>query len=402
MNEPLPQTEQTPFFDLAAPLFLRVARSRLLAAYARLEGGPRPLPSFTLTLLDGSELRFGKREPELRIVVRDARGQRALATLDEMACCEAYMEGSIDIEGDMLALMGLRAILDDRRPVQLLWSRYVRPVVLGQVRSDKSGIADHYDEDPDFYLLFLDPTRCYSHALFERDDEPLEEAMKRKLDFALDAVGARPGQRILDIGAGWGTMTEHAGRRGVHVTSLTISEPSERYVQGVIDRLGLPCQVIRRHLFEYQPEARFDAVLNLGVSEHLPDYAATLACYQRLVKPGGLIYMDACSSRVKHSFRSFMYRYIFPGNGTPVCVHEYLTEVAKAPFEVEALYNDRHSYALTSRRWAENLDRNAAAIVKRWGLAWYRRFRLWLWGCVDVFSRDHYGAYRLILRSKGP
>lgn len=393
--------DKLPFANLSARLLTSdLALRRFQAAYARRAGGPRPLPSFTLTLPDGKTWSFGQAEPVCAITVRDAVGVRAMASLDEMSCCEAYMNGHVDIDGDLLALTGLRAVLGDRRPLELLWSRHLRPLLMGQVGSDERGIADHYDEDPEFYLLFLDPTRCYSHALFTNDDEPLEVAMRRKLDFALDAVGARPGQRILDIGAGWGAMTEVAGRRGIRLTSLTISRQSEQFVQRLIADNKLPCQVIRRHLLEYETDEPFDAIVNLGVSEHLPDYAATLARYHRLIKPGGLIYMDACSSRVKHPFHSFMYRYIFPGNGTPVCVHEYLAEVAKAPFEVEALYNDRHNYALTARHWAQNLDRHEAEIVRRWGLAWFRRFRLWLWGCVDVFSRDHYGAYRMILRAK--
>ncbi|MBL8975060.1 MAG: class I SAM-dependent methyltransferase [Myxococcales bacterium] len=389
-----------PRLDLADLVTSDLALRRLQTAYRERADPARPLPAFGLTLVDGKRWAFGAGAPAFEIVVRDARGQAAIASLDEMRCCEAYMAGSIDIDGDLLALTGLRAILGDARPLQLLWARHLRARILGQVRSDVQGIADHYDEDPDFYLLFLDPTRCYSHALFSRDDEPLEQAMRRKLDFALDAVDARPGMRLLDIGAGWGAMTETAGKRGIDTTSLTISRRSEAYVRDLITAQGLPARVIREHLLEYRPDRPYDAIVNLGVSEHLPDYAATLACYERLLVPGGKIYLDACSSRVKHPFRSFMYRYIFPGNGTPVCVHEYLAEVARTRFEVEALHNDRHNYALTARRWAENLDRHADEITRRWGLAWYRRFRLWLWGCVDVFSRDHYGAYRLVLRRK--
>lgn len=112
------------------------------------------------------------------------------------------------------------------------------------------------------------------------------------------------------------------------------------------------------------------------------------------VRPADDIFKCGCSARATASWPPF------PGNGTPVCVHECLAEVDKTSFEVEAYHNDRHNYALTARHWAENLDRHADTIVRRWGLAWYRRFRLWLWGCVDVFSRDHYGAYRLILRAK--
>ena len=193
-------------------------------------------------------------------------------------------------------------------------------------------------------------------------------------------------------------MTEHGGRRGVHVTSLTISEPSERYVDALIRAHDLPCRVLREHFLEYAPTERFDAIVNLGVTEHLPDYAASLAQYRRLLKPGGKLYLDACSTPVKFPFSSFVYRYIFPGNATPLCLHDYLAEVAKTPFEVLAVYNDRHSYELTCRRWAENLERVRETIVSRWGQALFRRFQLYLWGCVDVFHRAEMGAYRVVLQ----
>ena len=86
-----------------------------------------------------------------------------------------------------------------------------------------------------------------------RDDEPLEDAITRKMEFAVEAAGIRPGDRVLDIGAGWGAFTEFGGRLGVRVTSLTISDPSRRYVQGLIDREGLPCAVRMEHLFEHRP-----------------------------------------------------------------------------------------------------------------------------------------------------
>jgi 2-polyprenyl-3-methyl-5-hydroxy-6-metoxy-1,4-benzoquinol methylase len=189
----------------------------------------------------------------------------------------------------------------------------------------------------------------------------------------LTAVDARPGERVLDIGAGWGAMTEHGGRRGVRVTSLTISEPSARYVDALIREHDLPCRVLREHFLEYVPGERFDAIVNLGVTEHLPDYAASLAQYRRLLRPGGKLYLDACSTPVKFPFSSFVYRHIFPGNATLLCLHDFLAEVAKTPFEVLAVYNDRHSYELTCRRWAENLERARETIVSRWGQALFRR-----------------------------
>ena len=94
---------------------------------------------------------------------------------------------------------------------------------------------------------------------------------------------------------------------------------------------------------------------------------------------------------------TFFERHIFRGNGTTLCLHDYLTEVARSPFEVEQVHNDRHDYLLTTRAWAERLDHHREIVENRWGAAQYRRFRLYLWGCVDGFSRDVIQAYRMVL-----
>lgn len=356
------------------------------------------LPAFRLTLEDGSTYDLGQGDPAFAVKVNDREGLLALTSLDETRVCEALMAGSLDVEGDMLTILQLRPLFTDRHPVKAFWYKTLHALLFGQAKSDRKWIHEHYDANADFYELFLDERRCYSHGIFERDGETLEAAILRKLDFALDAVGARPGDRLLDIGAGWGTMTEHAGRRGIETTSLTISEPSERYVNALIERQGLPCRVLNEHFLEYEAEAPYDAIVNLGVTEHLPDYRASLAQYRRLLKPGGKLYLDACASPTKFPFSSFTYRYVFPGNATPLCLHEYLEEVAQTPFEVLAVYNDRHSYLLTCRHWAERLEAHADEITQRWGKALYRRFQLYLWGCVDVFSRRAIGAYRLVLQ----
>jgi cyclopropane-fatty-acyl-phospholipid synthase len=374
----------------------------LQEAYGRLAAasGRERLPTFRLTLDDGASCPFGDGPPAFELTVRNRGGRAALTSGDETRFAEAYMAGDLDFQGDILALIALRGLVSDRHPLQALWYKVLHALVFGQAKSDRKWVARHYDAGDDFYLLFLDRRRCYSHGLFAADDEPLDDAILRKLDFALAAVGARPGQHVLDIGAGWGAMTEHAGRRGVRVTSLTISEPSERYVDALIRREDLPCRVLREHFLEHDVlpgSERYDAIVNLGVTEHLPDYAASLAQYRRLLKPGGRVYLDACSTPVKFPFSSFTYRYIFPGNATPMCLHDYVAEVAKTPFEVVAVHNDRHSYELTCRRWGENLERAREEIVARWGQPLFRRFQLYLWGCVDVFHRGVFGAYRVIL-----
>ena len=105
----------------------------------------------------------------------------ALAMLDETRIAEALMAGSIDVEGEMLEVLRLRPLLGDRHPVQAYWFKKLRPLMFGQARSDGKWIAQHYDEDADFYELFLDSRRCYSHGIFEAEDESLDENWFRNI-----------------------------------------------------------------------------------------------------------------------------------------------------------------------------------------------------------------------------
>jgi cyclopropane-fatty-acyl-phospholipid synthase len=351
---------------------------------------------------DGSMATVGDGPAEATLVIRDRWGAEALRRLDSLAAGEAYLRGSLDVEGDFARILSLRGILFRNRHPVLSLMRFVRPWVLGQVASDRAAIAEHYNEDPDFFTLFLDQRhRAYSQGVYEHEDDPLEDAISRKMEFAVESAGIRPGDRVLDIGAGWGAFTEFGGKRGIRVTSLTISPQSRDYVQGVIDRDGLPCRVRMEHLLEHQPEEPYDAIVNLGVTEHLPDYAGTLKKYHDLLKPGGKVYLDASATRRKYRVSAFFERHIFRGNGTPLCLHDYLTAVAQSPMEVETVINDRENYMLTTRAWAQNLDRHRETIEARWGAAQYRRFRVYLWGCVDGFRRDVIQAYRWVLRKPG-
>jgi cyclopropane-fatty-acyl-phospholipid synthase len=352
---------------------------------------------FEIRLWGNHVYRFGKGEPAVKLLVKDRNGLAALSGLDELKICEAYMAGSLDVVGDMLGFVSLRGVLSDRHPLHLLWRR-IAPLFIGRVKTDRQAIASHYDYDNAFYLMFMDPTRCYSQAVFERDDESLETAQHRKLDFAIEACELKPGDRVLDVGGGWGTFTEYAGRRGIEVTALTISSHSEAYLTDLIQRLQLPCRVVNQDFLEFTSTEPYDAIVILGVMEHLPDYSAVLRQFLRLLKPGGRVYLDASAFREKYSKPTFVSRYIFPGDHSYFCLHEFLTAVAKSPLEVLAVHNDRHSYYLTCKAWAENLDSARDEIISRWGEMLYRRFRLYLWGSAYAFMSRGMDAYRVVLQ----
>jgi len=340
-------------------------RSRLQRALDQRLSARESATAFSLEWPDGQVQQFGGGRPTFHVRLRNARAVRAAATLDELRFCEAYMAGDIDLEGSMYDLFHLRSVMDDNRPFKramTFFSRYV----LDTSRFRRKWIAHHYDEPVELFASFLDPEHmCYSHGFFESADEPLETAMTRKLEYAIAAARLQPGMRVLDIGGGWGSFLKFAGRRGIEVTSLTISPRQFEYLTHAIASESLPCRVLMQDVYKYRvpDEARYDAIVNLGVTEHLPDYATLTAQYRRLLKPGGRIYFDSCASEQLYDVGTFIAEHIFPGTTSYLCISRFLTEAAKQHFEIELINNDRRNYELTTRKWGERLDSNRDYVV---------------------------------------
>ncbi|MEV4756719.1 class I SAM-dependent methyltransferase [Micromonospora sp. NPDC049559] len=358
----------------------------------------RPAMPFAVATVGTPAHTFGNGTPLFTITVRDPRGAKALAALDQLGVAVAYLQGWLDVDGDLAAALKMRAFFRDFHPAAFV-GRFLPALWRGRKEDDRRTISHHYDEDSDFFLTFLDTRhRCYTEGVFARDDEPLEDAMTRKMDLALEAIGVGPGDRVLEVGGGWGAFAEHAARRGVRVTTTTLSVESERFLTDLFRREELPVRVVRQHIFAYRPDERYDAIVNMGVTEHLPDYRTTLRKYAELLRPGGRVYLDALAMRRKHIASTFMKRYIYPGASAPLLLHQYLRQVARSPFELLSVEDDRHNYYLTCREWARRLDERRDEIVRRWGEPLYRRFRLFLWGSAAGFDTGLVQAYRWVLR----
>ncbi|HKV07309.1 MAG TPA: class I SAM-dependent methyltransferase [Thermoanaerobaculia bacterium] len=379
---------------------VQTLRKRHAELNARENGRARP---FELRLPDRSAHSIGGGgEPAFTVQIVTDKGLAALSAFDELAIAEAYMDGDLDIEGDLLAALKLRPVLGDPHLFKYLYATYAAPLLFGQVGSDKKWIKSHYDVDPEFFLLWLDSKlRAYSHGFFEHDGETLEAGMERKFRYAFDACGIQPGQRVLDIGGGWGSFLQFAGEQGVHVTSITISDESEKTMRELIRHRGLACEVVKEHFLEFRPAEPFDAIVNLGVTEHLPDYRRTLAQYHRLLKPGRRVYLDAYSGP-RHSMPSFISKWVFQGNTSPLNLEKYLAEVARTPFEVVVIKNDRHNYFLSCKKWAENLEAKRDEVIARWGKHLYRRFVLYLWSAANSFETGSLSAHHMILQLPSP
>ena len=124
----------------------------------------------------------------------------------------------------------------------------------------------------------------------------------------------------------------------------------------------------------------YDAIVIMGVIEHLPDYARVLDKFQALLRPGGRIFLDGSACTRKYELSSYMVKYIYGGNHSFLVLHDFLDKLARTRLEVTEIFNDRYSYFLTFKQWAQNFERNREFVIQRFGEFNYRRFRLYLWG----------------------
>ena len=353
---------------------------------------------FEVILPDGSSQRFGQGAPSFQVSVRTQNGVKALSSIDEGKIAEAYLAGDIDLDGDMLKPFELRGSMKDFHIVTEAW-RYLQPLLFGQVHTNKQAIASHYDLDSSFFTAFLDPiTPCYTQGVYESADEGLDVATLRKFDYCFERLKLKPGDHILEIGPGWGAWFEYAAKRGVKCTGISISKESIRFLTEKGKRLGHDWELIESDLFEYEPGIKYDAIVIMGVIEHLPDYHRVLKKFMALVKPGGRVFLDGSACIKKYELSSFMVKYIYPGNHSFLVLDDLLNKVAKTPFQCEEVFNDRMSYYYTFVQWAKNLDANKEFLVGKFGDFNFRRFRLYLWGAAYEFLSRSLDCYRLILQ----
>ena len=353
---------------------------------------------FEVALPDGTVQHFGRGTSTFRLTIKNKAGMRAVSSLDEGRMGDAYMNGDIELDGDMMKPFELRATMKDFHLVTEAW-RYIQPFLFGQVHTNKQAITAHYDLPPEFFLSFLDPkTPCYTQGVYESDSETLDVATTRKFDYAFDKLKLKPGDHILEVGPGWGAWFEYASKRGIKCTGISISQMSVDFLNARSKELGYDWELIFSDLFEYETDRKYDAVVIMGVIEHLPDYKRVMEKFQSLLKPGGRVFLDGSASNKKYELSSFMVKYIYAGNHSFLVLPDLLDKVAKTKMQVEEVFNDSRSYMLTCAQWGRNLDKNRENILKHVGEFDFRRFRLYLWGAAAEFKLRNMFCYRLVLR----
>ncbi len=377
---------------------------------------------FTVRFWDGTELPATAGDGAVpTFTVRSPRAAaHALRAPGQLGLGRAYVSGELEID-DVDAVI---ALLDGWQPPSLDGADK-RALLLGAVRAaglalppprpaaelapsgrrhskerDARAVRHHYDVSNEFFALFLDESMTYSCANFSRSGaKTLEEAQEAKLDMVATKLAIQPGERVLDVGCGWGSFSIRAAKSfGANVVGITLSEPQAEEARRRAEAAGVGDKVEIR-VMDYRDLAgeRFDAISSIGMAEHvgavqIDEYARTLA---GLLEPGGRL-LNHAIARLRHTDAeagAFSERYVFP-DAAPLHLSRVLLALERAGFEVHHVEDFRLDYAETLRHWAERLDANLERATQLAGPERIRVWRLYLRAARNGFEKGFTSIYQ--------
>ncbi|TRW88782.1 methyltransferase domain-containing protein [Mycolicibacterium sp. 018/SC-01/001] len=375
--------------------------------------GTQPLK---FTAYDGSSA--GPQDAELGLDLLTPRGTTYLATAPgDLGLARAYISGNLDMRGvhpgDPYPLLNaLTEKLDFKRPPARVLAQIVRSIGIEHLKPispppqealprwrrvaeglrhsktrDAEAIHHHYDVSNTFYEWVLGPSMTYTCACYPGPDASLEEAQENKYRLVFEKLRLSPGDRLLDVGCGWGGMVRYAARHGVQAVGVTLSRQQAEWAQKAIADEGLGDLAQVRHS-DYRDvrESQFDAVSSIGLTEHIgvANYPAYFRFLKTKLRTGGLL-LNHCITRHDNKTGAaaggFIDRYVFP-DGELTGSGRIITEIQDVGLEVLHEENLRHHYAMTLRDWCRNLVDNWDQAVAEVGLPTAK-----VWGLYMAASR---------------
>jgi cyclopropane-fatty-acyl-phospholipid synthase len=372
---------------------------------------------------DGS--RAGPSDAMCTIRIKDPRALNYVATApSDLGLARAYVAGYMDLDGDMFtALMmlagdhvGSLSWSDRLRVLRGLGPQILRPIapppqetrpglwwgLRHSLKRDSKVISHHYDVSNRFYEWILGPTMAYTCAVYPFEGASLEQAQEEKVDLVCRKLDLQPGQRLLDVGCGWGTMVIHAAANyGVKALGVTLSRQQAEWGQKRIAELGLSdVAEIRHDDYRNVSESGFDAISSIGLTEHigarnLPSYVSFLA---GKVRRHGR-FLNHCITRPTTTAPSrpggFINRYVFP-DGELEAAGTVISAIQDHGFEVRHEENFREHYARTCGAWGANLETHWDDAVADVGESIARVWRLYLAGSRLGFTQRRIELHQVL------
>ncbi len=382
-----------------------------------------PRPDFAIRLWNG-EIWGNSHHPRFTVVLKHPGSLRQmLIGANELKLGEAYIYDDFDVEGDIEAAFSFGEylinheleLIEKLRLAGLLLrlphrdygpdKHALGPHLHGRPHSkhrDREAVTYHYDLSNDFYQLWLDRRMVYSCAYFENGDEDIDTAQAGKLDYICRKLRLQPGDRLLDVGCGWGGLILHAAQHfGVRALGVTLSEPQAEVARARISEAGLDdrCEVRVCDYRDLEPWSPYDKIVSVGMFEHvgeprLPEYFGHV---WKLLREGGVFLNHGISASAifRRKGASFIDKYVFPDGGlVPLGTTIRIAEACG--FEVRDVESLREHYARTLRHWMRRLESRYEDAKRITNETIYRIWRVYMAGSVHAFAKGRVNLFQVL------
>ncbi|RAK08444.1 cyclopropane-fatty-acyl-phospholipid synthase [Halanaerobium saccharolyticum] len=376
------------------------------AVFKRVDG-----QKFEIEYWDGETKVFNQQlqsEPAFKIIFSEKLSLNEIRKSPQLKMAEAYMDGKINFEGSIKKLIETAGdnVFELKEEVE----QYKIDQVLDFQTSDspaeeEAGVRKHYDIGNDFFKLWQDDTMTYSCAYFRNEDDDLKDAQLQKIDHVLKKVNLKEGERLLDIGCGWGSLALRAAEKyGVDVMGITLSKEQEIEAKRRAAEAGLADKIeIRRQDYRDLAEEnlQFDKIVSVGMFEHvgkdnIPIYFGAI---DKLLKNEGLSLVHSITHLKEQPAHPWLQKYIFPWGYIP-SAREIIWELPENNFHLLDAEDIGYHYSLTAERWLDNYEKVSEQVKEKFDEHFYRMWRTFLMGVVFTFRYASTSVHQ-ILFSKG-
>lgn len=339
--------------------------------------------------MDGKKHQIGEGTPAFSVIFHKVPEMNELLTSTSIALGEAYMNGDLEIEGNLYEVLNLflgqlgKFSTDQKKLKKLIFSSSSK-------QNQKKEVSSHYDIGNEFYEMWLDKTMLYSCGYFADEQDTLYDAQCNKVERILEKLYLKEGMSLCDIGCGWGFLLIQAAKKyKVHGTGITLSQEQKKKFEQRIKEEHLE-EYLTVRLLDYRDlpklETQFDRVVSVGMLEHVGrrNYETFMECVKHILKPGGLFLLHFISALQEHPGDAWVKKYIFPGGVVP-SLREMIQIAGDMRFYTLDVESLRRHYNRTLLCWNENFQKHRRETVEMFDEKFARMWELYLCSCAATF-----------------